>query len=110
MQIPLMAAFSGWRGIPWVCWSTNAFTPALAFHPDHIECRVIRTRRKPYETVALVDYRRAIATRNVVIEFADSRISFTGNAVSEDAARKAVGILAGRGCRLTARAEALMNS
>ncbi|AWB07255.1 hypothetical protein A6A40_19580 (plasmid) [Azospirillum humicireducens] len=109
-RIPLVAAFSGWKGIPWISWSSSTLKPTLILHPNHIECRVVRTRRKPYDAVSRVDYRETIGTNNIVLEFTDSLSSFVGNTASRDLARDAVLQLARRDCPLSPRAEGLLAS
>lgn len=108
-RIPLIAAFSGWKGIPWISWSSSTLKPTLILHPDHIECRVVRTRRKPYEAVSRVDYRETVGTNNIVLEFTDSLSSFVGNTASRDLARDAILQLARRNCLLSPRAERLLD-
>ncbi|WP_372399531.1 hypothetical protein ABMY26_28360 [Azospirillum sp. HJ39] len=107
--VPLVAAFSGWKGIPWLSWSSSTLKPTLTLHPDHIECRVIRIRRKPYKAVSRVDYRETIGTNNIVLEFSDSVSSFIGNTASRTLARDAILRLAQRDCPLSFRAKALID-
>ncbi|MAU23444.1 MAG: hypothetical protein CMH13_23375 [Martelella sp.] len=107
--MPLVAAFSGWRGVPWICWSSSDLKPTLILHADHIECRVIRRRRKPYDVVSRVDYRQTVGTANIVLEFSDSLSSFVGNTGNRDIARDAIKRLAEKGCPLSARASDLLD-
>ncbi len=109
VNIPLVAAFSGWRGVPWICWSSSDLKPTLILHADHIECRVIRQRRKIYDVVSRVDYRQAVGTANIVLEFSDSLSSFVGNTGNRDIARDAIKRLAEKGCPLSARASDLLD-
>ncbi|WP_199902238.1 hypothetical protein [Azospirillum sp. B506] len=108
-RVPLVAAFSGWKGIPWLTHSSSNLKPTLILRPDHIECRVIRTRRKRYRAVSRIDYREGIGTNNVVLEFSDSRSSFIGNTASRELARDVILRLARRGCPLSTRAQALLD-
>ena len=108
-NIPLVAAFSGWRSVPWICWSSSDLKPTLILHADHIECRVIRRRRKPYDVVSRVDYRQTVGTANIVLEFSDSVSSFVGNTGNRDIARDAIKRLAEKGCPLSARASDLLD-
>ncbi|OCW59675.1 hypothetical protein AWJ14_11105 [Hoeflea olei] len=107
--MPLVAAFSGWKGIPWLCWSSSDLKPTLVLHADHIECRVLRTRRKPYDAVSRVDYRQTAGTTNIVLEFSDSVSSFVGNTANRDLARDAIQRLARMGCPLSPRSRALID-
>ena len=108
LRVPLVAAFSGWKGVPWFGFSSSDLKPTLILHPDHVECRVIRTRRKPYGAVSRVDYRATLGTRNLVLEFRDSLTSFAGNTANADVAREAVRLLSEKGCPLSARARRLL--
>lgn len=107
-RVPLVAAFSGWKGVPWISWASSTLKPTLVLHPDHVECRVIRTRRKPYGAVSRVDYRTTIGTHNVVLDFRDSLSSFAGNTANRDVARAAVRRLSEKGCPLSERARRLL--
>ncbi len=106
--IPLVAAFSGWKGLPWISFASSDIAPSLILHTDHLACRVLRTRRKPYGLVARVDYRETLATTNVVLEFADSLVSFTGNTANRALARAAILRLEEKGCPLSPRARRLL--
>lgn len=107
-RVPLVAAFSGWKGVPWLGFASSNLKPTLVLHPDHVECRVIRTREKPYDAISRVDYRAAIGTQNVVLEFSDSLASFAGNTANRDVAREAIRRLAQKGCPLSERARRLL--
>lgn len=109
LGVPLVAAFSGWKGVPWVAWASSNINPTLILHPDHVECRVIRTRRKRYEAIFRVDYRETFGTNNVVLEFADSISSFAGNTANRMTARDAISRLSQMGCPLSTRARNLLD-
>ena len=109
-RIPLVAAFSGWKGVPWISWSSSDLNPALVLHPDHIECRVVRTRTRSYEAVSRVDYRETLGTNAIVLEFSDSLSSFVGNTASRELTRDAVFRLAQKGCPLSPRARRLLEA
>ncbi|GGF65026.1 hypothetical protein GCM10007301_26050 [Azorhizobium oxalatiphilum] len=108
VYVPLVAAFSGWKGLPWLSWSHSNIGPRLALHPEHVECKVVWRRRKPYSRIALVDYRRTIGTENVVLTFTDSISSFTGNTANRFVAREAIRSLRDHGCTLSDRAAKLL--
>lgn len=107
-RVPLVAAFSGWKGIPWIGFASSSLKPTLVLHPDQVECRVIRTRRKPYAAISRVDYRATLGTQNVVLEFTDSLASFAGNTASREVARDAIRLLSEKGCPLSERARRLL--
>lgn len=107
-EVPLVAAFSGWKGIPWLTWAHSNLTQRLVLHPSHVECRVIRTRRVPYEQISRVDYRTTIGTENIVLEFGGSLSSFVGNTANRDLARSVIAHLRDRGCPLSPRAQVLL--
>lgn len=108
LRVPIAAGFSGWSGMPWLASATNSINPRLILHADRIECRVLRTRIKPYAAVAQVDYRQTIGTTNVVLVFTDSVVTFMGNTRSKDVARRAIAYLADKGCPLSPRAAELL--
>ncbi|MEH0070019.1 hypothetical protein V6L77_06370 [Pannonibacter sp. Pt2-lr] len=107
--IPLVAGFSGRKYVPWLARSTNSINPKLVFHPDHVECKVIRTRTEPYGNISRVDYRHSIGTQNICFEFANSSTTFTGNTANKELTREAIALLKERGCPLSPRAKALLS-
>lgn len=110
ITIPLVAAFAGFRGTPWLACAHNSLSPRLKLDADHVEVKVIRKRRRPYRLIQQVDYRTGIGTRNVILAFSDSLLSFRGNTASESLAREAIRLLRARGCPLSPRAQALLEA
>ncbi len=82
LNVRLVAAFAGWKGIPWLCWAHSDLSPRLVLHADRVEFRVIRTRSKPYSSISRVDYRKWHYTENIVLEFTDSLTTFIGNTMN----------------------------
>lgn len=87
LNVRLVAAFAGWKGIPWLCWAHSDLSPRLVLHADRVEFRVIRTRSKPYSSISRVDYRKWHYTENIVLEFTDSLTTFIGNTMNPATAR-----------------------
>ncbi|MGU3495637.1 hypothetical protein ACLBXM_16475 [Xanthobacteraceae bacterium A53D] len=110
LHVPLVAAFSGWKRLPWLSFSHSNIAPRLVLHPDRVACKVVFTRIRPYAAISRVDYRRGIGTENVVLEFSDSLVSFSGNTANRALARAAVRLLRERGCPLSERAERLLTT
>ncbi len=90
VNVRLVAAFAGWKGIPWLCWAHSDLSPRLVLHADRVEFRVIRTRSKPYSSISRVDYRKWHYTENIVLEFTDSLTTFIGNTMNPATARQAI--------------------
>ena len=88
VNVRLVAAFAGWKGIPWLCWA----------HSD---------RSKPYSSISRVDYRKWHYTENIVLEFTDSLTTFIGNTMNPATARQAIRYLQEKGCLLSERASNL---
>lgn len=110
VTIPLVAAFAGFKGMPWLACAHNSISPRLTLHADQVEVKVIRKRRRPYHQIQQVDYRTGIGTRNVILTFTDSLLSFRGNTASHSLARDAIRLLRARGCPLSPRAQALLDA
>ena len=104
LNVRLVAAFAGWKGIPWLCWAHSDLSPRLVLHADRVEFRVIRTRSKPYSSISRVDYRKWHYTENIVLEFTDSLTTFIGNTMNPATARQAIRYLQEKGCPLSERA------
>lgn len=86
VAIPLLASFTGLRGVPLLSLSRNSINPALHLHPDRVVYRVVGRRTKPLANIRQVTVMTAPFTRNVDFEFLDSMFSFTAN-VKDDAWR-----------------------
>ena len=108
MDIPLIAAFTGWKGVPWVAVTHSNLAPRLVLYEDDFLYQVVRARRRSYREIAMVDVRTTVGTVNIVLEFRDSSWTFAGNTASREIAAKAVAILMRKGCPLTPRAQALL--
>lgn len=109
-NVPLAAAFSGLRGVPWIATTQSNIAPLLVLHEKDFEYRVVRLQRRPYSDIALVDIRTTIGTVNLVLEFNDSARDFSGNTASLENATKALALFEQKGCRLTVRAQALVRA
>lgn len=107
VEVPLAAAFGGWKGLPWIAATSSDIAPLLRLGPDRLEYRVIRLKSRPYSDVSRVDVRTTIGTVNIVIDFHGSWRNFAGNAASLENAAEAIEILARKGCPLSNRAEQL---
>ena len=108
-NIPLVAAFAGWKGIPWICWASSNLRPRLVLHDDYLEFQVIRSRTAFYADISNVDYRRTVWTENVIIEFTGSMTSFAANTADRSVAREAIGFLSEKGCPLSKRAREVIS-
>ncbi|TKR34283.1 hypothetical protein FCE95_06740 [Luteimonas gilva] len=106
--MPLVAAFTGWKGVPWVALAHSNLAPRLVLYEGDFLYQVVRARRRSYREIAMVDVRTTVGTVNVVLEFRDSSFTFAGNTASRQIAAKAVAILMRKGCQLTPRAQALL--
>ncbi|MGO4451559.1 hypothetical protein AB4Y96_21775 [Phyllobacterium sp. TAF24] len=108
INVPLVAAFGGWKYVVWIARTSSSIAPLLVLHESDLEYRVIRLKRQPYTDVSAVDLRTTIGTVNIVFEFRASIRTFAANTASRRNAMEALAILKGKGCPLTARAEALL--
>lgn len=108
-HIPLIAAFTGVKGVPWVALSWSSLAPRLILQEQDFHYQAIRLERRPYSDIASVDLHTTIGTVNIVLAFRDSVLTFAGNTGSKDIAAKALAILQQKGCPLTPRARALLS-
>lgn len=106
--VTLEAAFAGFTFLPWFAWAHNNLNPKLILHADHVEYRVLRTRTRAYREIAMVDYRKAQGTENVVLEFHGAKTTFIANTGLLRRTREAIGLLHRHGCPLSARARSLL--
>ncbi len=111
INVPLVAGQSAIKGLPWLIWAFNFWTPRLVLRADALEYRVFRLRRRAYAGIAQVDYlRSAIGTPNVIVDFPDSRWSFLAWVPERNAARDLIRRLQDKGCAISTRATTLLRT
>jgi hypothetical protein len=111
MDVKLKAAFGGVSWLPWwMGFSRSNLAPLLDLGDDRVAIRVIKRSERFYEEIARVDFHRSIGTRNIRLLFKDSIGTFTGNVVSDEEAKAALARLRDKGCALSDRARAYLES
>ena len=94
VKLPVAAAFTGVRGMPW--WyavAVNNAAPLLVIYPDAVLCRVIRRKRRPFSAIESIDVNTGPATVNVRLQFRGERLTFSANVRTRDAARAVLMLL-----------------
>jgi hypothetical protein len=79
-HIPVLATFSGVRGLPW--WyavATNNAKPSLVITPSGIDFRVVRHHRRSWDDIERVDVRQAPGTVNLDVTFRGTLLTFSAN-------------------------------
>ncbi len=105
-RIPLVASFSSIRGAGPFGGGHNNLNPLLLLHEDGLEYRVFRRKTAAYAGIREVD---AAGTR-IILAFADSAFTFTGNTGDVQVLADAMRFLRDKGCPLTARAAAIADT
>ncbi|WP_447774801.1 hypothetical protein [Variovorax boronicumulans] len=77
--IPVVATFTGLRGLPWVALATNSLNPVFRIESGQLVYRVLRQRQRPFADIHQVDVREAYGTFNLIFEFHDARRTFVAN-------------------------------
>ena len=93
-KMPVAAAFTGVRGMPW--WyavANNSAAPLLVIYPDEVLCRVIRRRRRPFSAIESIDVNTGPGTVNVRLVFRGERLTFSANVRTKEAARAVLMLL-----------------
>jgi len=78
--IPVLATFTGVRGLPW--WygvAVNNAKPLLVLEPGAVRFRVFRERRRLFSEIACADVRQATGTVNLELAFHGSPLTFSAN-------------------------------
>jgi hypothetical protein len=78
--IPVLATFTGVRGLPW--WyaiASNNAKPLLVIEPGGIRFRVVGERERRYGEIECVDVRQGRGTVNLNFTFHESLLNFTAN-------------------------------
>ena len=79
-HIPVLATFSGVRGLPW--WyavATNNAKPSLVITPTGIDFRVVRRDRRSWKDIEGIDVRQAPGTVNLDVTFRGALLTFSAN-------------------------------
>ena len=95
--IPVAAAFSGLRFLPW--WlgtASNSANPVLEIGPDRIRYRVLRLREVGFDRIEEVDLRTAWRTVNLCFRFCAATATFSANVRHLDEAARALALIEGR--------------
>ncbi len=106
--VPVLATFTGIRGLPW--WyavATNNASPLFVLEPDGLAFRVIRQQRRRFAAIRCVDVRQAAGTVNIDVTFRDSIFTFAANVGSVALAAQVIALLP-QDVPLSSRARALM--
>lgn len=105
--IPLIATFSGLRGLPWIGFASNNLNPHLVITPDDITYRVMSLRTQSWGNVERVDVRSLGATVNLGFVFRSSPVTFDANVGSTVLAAQTLALLPNH-VALTDRAQLLL--
>lgn len=79
-HIPVLATFSGVRGLPW--WyavATNNANPSLAVTLDGLDFRVVRRHQRSWNEIERIDIRQAPGTVNFDVTFRGALLTFSAN-------------------------------
>lgn len=93
-NVPVLATFTGVRGLPW--WygvALNNATPLLLIETNGIRYRVIRHQRRTFEEIACVDVRQAPGTVNLDFTFHGSMFTFAANVGTVQLAARVIALL-----------------
>lgn len=79
-HIPVLATFSGVRGLPW--WyavATNNAKPSLVVTLGGLDFRVVRSHRRSWDEIERIDVCQAPGTVNLDVTFRDALLTFSAN-------------------------------
>jgi hypothetical protein len=74
--VPLIATFSGLRGLPWIGFASNNLNPRLVIQSDGITYRIAMLRFRGWGDIIQVDVQSVGATVNLSFAFRDSLFTF----------------------------------
>lgn len=78
--IPVIATFTGVRGLPWWCgFAINNAKPLLSIERDGIRFRVIRSQKRRFHDIERADIRQAVGTVNLELMFHGELLTFSAN-------------------------------
>lgn len=105
--IPLVATFSGLRGLPWIGFASNSLNPRLVITPDGITYRVMAQRTRRWSEVEAIDVRSFGATVNLGFVFCRTPVTLDANVGSTILAAQVLALVPDQ-VALTDRARSLL--
>lgn len=105
--MPLIATFSGLRGLPWIGFASNNLHPRLVIQSDGITYRIAMLRFRGWGDIIQVDVQSVGATVNLSFAFRDSLFTFDADVGSTMLAAQTLALL-GDHIALTDRAKLLL--
>jgi len=105
--VPVVATFTGLRGLPWIALATNSLNPVFRIESEQLVYRVLRQHQRPFADIRLVDVREAYGTFNLIFEFHDARRTFAANVGTAARGAQALALLP-QSVPLSARAREAM--
>ncbi|MBD8736802.1 hypothetical protein [Sphingomonas sp. CFBP 13706] len=105
--VPLIATFSGLRGLPWIGFASNNLNPRLVIQSDGITYRIAMLRFRGWGDIIQVDVQSVGATVNLSFAFRDSLFTFDANVGSTMLAAQTLALLPDH-IALTDRAKLLL--
>lgn len=108
-NVPVLATFTGLRGMPWIALATNSLNPIFRIENQQLAFRVIRQRERPCTDIIEVDVREAYGTFNLIFAFHDTRLTFVANVGTAARGAQALALLP-HSVPLSARARSVLQS
>ena len=96
LTLPVRAAFTGVRGLPWwVAVASSSLSPLLVIRSEGLDYRVLMRRSVQFQDIALVDVHTGPGTVNLSFTFRTGPFTFAANLGDEDLAMAALKALPG---------------
>lgn len=105
--VPVMAVFSGIKGVPVVATASNSAQPRLLLQPGGIEYQVTFRRRAAWSEIQQVDVWTGPGTVNLIFDFRNEAGNLAANLGARPLAVEVLRWLDGK-CPLSPRARAFM--
>ncbi len=105
--VPLIATFSGLRGLPWIGFASNNLNPGLVIRSEGITYRIAVQRFRGWDDIIHVDARSVGATVNLSFVLRNSLLTFDANVGSTMLAAQTLALLPDH-IALTDRAKSLL--
>jgi hypothetical protein len=97
--VPVLATFTGLRGLAWFGTAINNLNPKLVIEPDGITFKVLRLQRRRYDQIEQVDLRIFGATVNLCFTFRGEATTFDANLGNVALAADVLKLISGRAKR-----------
>ena len=109
IAIPIYVTTAGIKGVPFLSFGKNGFSPALRLFENEIEYKLFRIHRRSYQEIECVDTLSRNASRHLIFNWKESRWTFHAMVIREDWLVEVLQFLQLKNVTLSGKAQSVLN-